>query len=68
MQQAWSTGVSYFKEIRRFPMLKAEEEQLLVARWREIGDEDAAHKLLTSHLRIVAKIASYRGYGFRPPI
>jgi RNA polymerase sigma-32 factor len=64
MQHAWSTGVSYFKEIRRFPMLKAEEEQLLVARWREIGDEGAAQKLLTSHLRFVAKIASgYRGYG-----
>jgi RNA polymerase sigma-32 factor len=64
MLHAWAPAPSYFKEIRRFPMLKAEEEQLLVARWREIGDEDAAHKLLTSHLRFVAKIASgYRGYG-----
>lgn len=64
MQHAWATAPSYFKEIRRFPMLKAEEELLLVARWREIGDEGAAHKLLTSHLRFVAKIASgYRGYG-----
>ena len=59
MQHAWTISrgaASYFKEIRRFPMLKAEEEQMLVARWRE-GDGDAAHQLLTSHLRLVAKIA-----------
>ena len=65
MQHAWATSrgtASYFKEIRRFPILKAEEEQMLVARWRDDGD--AAHQLLTSHLRLVAKIASgYRGYG-----
>ena len=65
MQHAWATAPSYFKEIRRFPMLNAEEEQVLVARWREVGDGGAAHKLLTSHLRFVAKIANgYRGYGF----
>ena len=63
MQHAWATAASYFKEIRRFPMLNAEEEQMLVARWRDDGD--AAHQLLTSHLRFVAKIVSgYRGYGF----
>jgi RNA polymerase sigma-32 factor len=54
----------YFKEIQRFPMLKAEEEQLLAASWREAGDPSAAHRLLTSHLRLVAKIAmGYRRYG-----
>jgi RNA polymerase sigma-32 factor len=65
MQHAWATAPSYLKEIRRFPMLNAEEEQVLAARWRELGDGGAAHKLLTSHLRFVAKIANgYRGYGF----
>jgi RNA polymerase sigma-32 factor len=67
MQDVWASSsgaVSYFKKIRRFPILKAEEEQKLVARWREGGDEGAAHQLLTSHLRFVAKIArGYRGYG-----
>jgi RNA polymerase sigma-32 factor len=54
----------YLEEIRRFPMLKAEEECVLAKRWREHGDADAAHKLVTSHLRLVAKIAvGYRGYG-----
>jgi RNA polymerase sigma-32 factor len=54
----------YLEEIRRFPMLEAEEESLLAKRWREHGDRDAAHKLVTSHLRLVAKIAvGYRGYG-----
>jgi RNA polymerase sigma-32 factor len=54
----------YLEEIRRFPMLEAEEESLLAKRWREHGDADAAHKLVTSHLRLVAKIAmGYRGYG-----
>jgi RNA polymerase sigma-32 factor len=57
-------AASYFKEIRYFPILKAEEERTLVARWREGGDRGAAHQLLTSHLRFVAKIArGYRGYG-----
>jgi RNA polymerase sigma-32 factor len=54
----------YLEEIRRFPMLEAEEESVLAKRWREHGDADAAHKLVTSHLRLVAKIAvGYRGYG-----
>jgi len=54
----------YLEEIRRFPMLEAEEECVLAKRWREHGDADAAHKLITSHLRLVAKIAvGYRGYG-----
>jgi RNA polymerase sigma-32 factor len=54
----------YLEEIRRFPMLKAEEESVLAKRWREHGDANAAHKLVTSHLRLVAKVAvGYRGYG-----
>jgi RNA polymerase sigma-32 factor len=54
----------YLEEIRRFPMLDRQEEYMLAKRWREGGDRDAAHKLVTSHLRLVAKIAqSYRGYG-----
>src|SRR6266536_1984990 len=54
----------YFEEIRRFPMLERQEEYMLAKRWREDGDRDAAQKLVTSHLRLVAKIAkSYRGYG-----
>ena len=54
----------YLEEIRRFPMLDPQEEYTLAKRWREDGDRDAAHKLVTSHLRLVAKIAkSYRGYG-----
>ena len=54
----------YLQEIRRFPMLTADEEFVLAKRWREHGDSDAAHKLVTSHLRLVAKIAmGYRGYG-----
>jgi len=54
----------YLEEIRRFPMLEAEEESVLAKRWREHGDADAAHKLVTSHLRLAAKIAvGYRGYG-----
>lgn len=62
--RASSRGTAiYFNEIRRFPMLKAEEEQMLAARWRESGDGDSAHQLLTSHLRLVPKIArNYRGY------
>jgi RNA polymerase sigma-32 factor len=51
-------------EARRFPMLDAEEEYMLAKRWREHGDTDAAHRLVTSHLRLVVKMAmSYRGYG-----
>jgi RNA polymerase sigma-32 factor len=54
----------YIAEIRRFPMLEPQEEFMLAKRWREHGDRDAAHRLVTSHLRLVAKIAmSYRGYG-----
>ncbi len=54
----------YLEEIRRFPMLDPQEEYTLAKRWREDGDRAAAHKLVTSHLRLVAKIAkSYRGYG-----
>jgi RNA polymerase sigma-32 factor len=54
----------YFKEIRRFPMLDPQEEYMLAKRWREGGDRDAAHRLITCHLRLVAKIArGYRGYG-----
>ena len=54
----------YLDEIRRFPMLEAGEEYMLAKRWREHEDVDAAHKLVTSHLRLVAKIAmGYRGYG-----
>src|SRR6266851_5573695 len=54
----------YLEEIRRFPMLERQEEYMLAKRWREHGDRDAAHKLVTSHLRLVTKIArNYRGYG-----
>jgi RNA polymerase sigma-32 factor len=54
----------YLEEIRRFPMLEPQQEYMLAKSWREHGDRDAAHKLVTSHLRLVAKIAmGYRGYG-----
>jgi RNA polymerase sigma-32 factor len=54
----------YLDEIRKFPMLKPDEEYMLAKSWREHGDRDAAHRLVTSHLRLVAKIAmGYRGYG-----
>ncbi len=54
----------YLEEIRRFPMLEPQEEYMLAKSWREHADRDAAHKLVTSHLRLVAKIAmGYRGYG-----
>jgi RNA polymerase sigma-32 factor len=58
-------GVSqYLREIRQFPMLEADEEFMLAKRWRGHDDADAAHRLVTSHLRLVAKIAmGYRGYG-----
>ncbi len=54
----------YLDEIRRFPMLEPNEEYMLAKRYLEHGDRDAAHRLVTSHLRLVAKIAmGYRGYG-----
>jgi RNA polymerase sigma-32 factor len=54
----------YLNEIRRFPMLEPSEEFILAKRWQSDGDREAAHKLVTSHLRLVAKIAmGYRGYG-----
>src|ERR1700734_1188480 len=54
----------YLQEIRKFPMLTPEEELSLAHRWRDTQDMEAAHKLVTSHLRLVAKIAmGYRGYG-----
>jgi RNA polymerase sigma-32 factor len=59
------SGLSrYLEEIRRFPMLEPQQEYMLAKSWREHGDRDAAHRLVTSHLRLVAKIAmGYRGYG-----
>src|ERR1700704_6531954 len=59
------SGLSrYLEEIRRFPMLEPQEEYMLAKRYLEHGDRDAAHRLVTSHLRLVAKIAmGYRGYG-----
>ena len=54
----------YMQEIQKFPILEADEEYALAKRWTEDMDYDAAHRLVTSHLRLVAKIASgYRGYG-----
>jgi RNA polymerase sigma-32 factor len=54
----------YLEEIRPFPMLEPQDEFMLAKRWREHGDREAAHKLVTSHLRLVSKIArGYRGYG-----
>ncbi len=60
-----SLGLSrYLEEIRKFPMLEPGEEFMLAKRWQQHGDADAAEKLVTSHLRLVAKIAmGYRGYG-----
>jgi RNA polymerase sigma-32 factor len=62
---AASGGLSrYLEEIRRFPMLEPQEEYMLAKRWQEHEDTDAAQKLVTSHLRLVARIAmGYRGYG-----
>ena len=62
---AGESGLSrYLAEIKRFPMLEPQDEYILAKSWREHGDRDAAHKLVTSHLRLVAKIAmGYRGYG-----
>jgi len=55
---------AYLQKIREFPILSADEEYMLAKRWREHADREAAHKLVTSHLRLVAKIAmGYRGYG-----
>jgi len=54
----------YLAQIKKFPMLDAEEEYMLAKNWRESGNLKSAHKLVTSHLRLVAKIAmGYRGYG-----
>ncbi|MCJ2052437.1 RNA polymerase sigma factor RpoH [Methylobacterium sp. J-070] len=54
----------YLDEIRKFPMLEPSEEFTLAKSWRDAGDREAAHRLVTSHLRLVAKIAmGYRGYG-----
>src|SRR5215831_2749408 len=54
----------YLWKIQRFPMMEPHEEYVLAKRWREHGDHEAAHKLVNSHLRLVAKIAmGYRGYG-----
>ena len=62
---AGEAGLSrYLSEIKRFPMLEPQEEYMLAKSWREHGDRDSAQKLVTSHLRLVAKIAmGYRGYG-----
>src|SRR6202049_1251766 len=59
------SGLSrYLAEIRKFPILEPQQEYRLAKRWREHGDRDAAHQLVTSHLRLVVKIAmGYRGYG-----
>jgi RNA polymerase sigma-32 factor len=54
----------YLEEIRQFPMLEPQQEYMLAKSWREHGDRDSAHQLVTSHLRLVARIAmGYRGYG-----
>ena len=54
----------YLQEIRRFPMLEKEQEYMLAKRWLEHNDTNSAHQMVTSHLRLVSKIASgYRGYG-----
>ena len=57
----------YLQDIRKFPMLEPDQEYMLAKRWREDDEIDAAHQLVTSHLRLVAKIAmGYRGYGLPP--
>jgi RNA polymerase sigma-32 factor len=63
--QSGGAGLArYLDEIRRFPMLEPNEEYMLAKRWQEHADSEAAHKLVTSHLRLVARIAmGYRGYG-----
>jgi RNA polymerase sigma-32 factor len=58
------TGTSYLGQVGRFTMLERDQEYMLAKRWREHGDHDAAHRLITSHLRLAVKIAmKYRGYG-----
>src|SRR5216683_1515564 len=58
------TGKGYLYDIRRFEMLERDQEYRLAKRWREHGDRDAANQLVTSHLRLAAKVAmGYRGYG-----
>ena len=55
---------AYLEQIKKFPMLAAEEEYMLAKKWKTAGNVKAAEKLVTSHLRLVAKIAmGYRGYG-----
>jgi len=55
---------NYLTQIKKFPMLSAEEEYMLAKSWKDRGDLKSAQKLITSHLRLVAKIAmGYRGYG-----
>merc|ERR1711981_963400 len=55
---------SYMEQIKKFPLLEVKEEYMLATAWKNQGDVKATHKLVTSHLRLVAKIASgYRGYG-----
>jgi RNA polymerase sigma-32 factor len=64
MFTAESGSDHYYKDIQRFPMLDPQEEYMLAKRWRDASDRDAAHRLIISHLRLVAKIArGYRGYG-----
>jgi len=61
---AESNLTRYLQEIRKFPMLEPDQEYMLAKRWQERGEVEAAHQLVTSHLRLVAKIAmGYRGYG-----
>ena len=56
----------YLAQIKKFPILDAEEEYMLAKNWKERGNLKSAHKLVTSHLRLVAKIAmGYRGYGLQ---
>jgi RNA polymerase sigma-32 factor len=64
MPTTGSGVAAYLAQIRRLPMLEPQEQYMLARRWREHGDRDAAQRLVTSHLRLVAKIAvRYRGYG-----
>ncbi len=64
LSQGQSGLSKYLEQIRKFPMLRPDEEYMLAKRWVEHGDSDAAHRMVTSHLRLVAKIAmGYRGYG-----
>jgi RNA polymerase sigma-32 factor len=68
IRTAESSLSRYLEEIGRFPMLEPQEEFMLAKRWREHGDHEAANRLVTSHLRLVAEIAmGYRGYGLPIP-